>query len=90
MNYAIEMSSGALICTKFDKDWLSHSKINKGGTHTQQGYLRSLLLLFQTRESVLKITSCENCVGKLIMRVAILIIVISAKIIIIPWPTSNV
>jgi hypothetical protein len=64
MNYVIEMSSGALIYTKFYKDWLSHSKV------AQQGDVRNLLLYFQKRESRLKITSCENCLGNLIMLVS--------------------
>jgi hypothetical protein len=53
-------------------------KLLRGKTHTQQGDLRSLLLFLENRESILKITSFENCVGELIMRVSILIIVISA------------
>jgi hypothetical protein len=38
MKYAIEMGSGAMIyiyiyihiCTKFNKDWLSHSNVTRG------------------------------------------------------------
>jgi hypothetical protein len=30
MIYAVEIGSGAMICTKFHRDWLRHSKIDRG------------------------------------------------------------
>jgi hypothetical protein len=35
MKYAMEMGSGAMKHTKFHKDWLRHSKVNRGGGNTR-------------------------------------------------------
>jgi hypothetical protein len=45
------------IHTKFHKDWFSHSEVNRRDSyaHRQQGNLISLLLVFQNKESRLKI-----------------------------------
>jgi hypothetical protein len=46
------------IHTEFHTDWFSHSKVDMGGgyTDTQHGDRISLFLLFQNKESRLKIT----------------------------------
>jgi hypothetical protein len=31
MNEAVEMGSGAMICTKFHKDWFRHSEVDSAG-----------------------------------------------------------
>jgi hypothetical protein len=40
MKYAVQMGSGAMIHTKFHKDRLCHSKVNRGVTyrHTQAAW----------------------------------------------------
>jgi hypothetical protein len=61
MKYAVEMGSGAMIHTKFLKDWFSHLKVDRGiliQTHRQQGDLISLLLFFQNNEGKLKKSIC--------------------------------
>jgi hypothetical protein len=64
MNYAVEMGSGAMIfITKFHKDWVSHSEVDRGiHRHTDpdmliqrlHGDCISLLLLSKTKTSRLK------------------------------------
>jgi hypothetical protein len=59
MKYSVEMGSGAMIyihCTRFHKDWFSHSKVDRGDsqTHRQHGDWMSLFLFFQNKESRLK------------------------------------
>jgi hypothetical protein len=50
------MGSGDMIHAKFNKDWCSHSKVNRGDTqtHRQLGDSISLLLFFQNKKSRLK------------------------------------
>jgi hypothetical protein len=56
MKYTVEMGSGAMIYTKFHKDWFRHSKVDRKNTQTlrQHGGLISLLAFFKNKESRLK------------------------------------
>jgi hypothetical protein len=68
--YEVRLSNGFRchdIHTKFHKGWLRHSEVAGGaGTHTdlqihrQQGYLISLLLYFQNKESSLIMQKCSS------------------------------
>jgi hypothetical protein len=57
MNYSVEMGSGAMTYTKFNKNWFRHSEVNEGDTytHTKECDLIILLLFFQNKECRLKI-----------------------------------
>jgi hypothetical protein len=56
MKYAVETGSGALIyLPSFIKYGSAIQKLIKDGVHRQHGYLISLLLFFQNKESRLKI-----------------------------------
>jgi hypothetical protein len=45
MKYAAEMASGGMIYIKFHENRFRHSEVAGGGrTHTEQGYLISLII----------------------------------------------
>jgi hypothetical protein len=49
MKYAVEMGSGAMIYTKFHKNWFRHSKTNRRGdsqTSRQHNLISLLLFIF--------------------------------------------
>jgi hypothetical protein len=51
MKYATEMGSGAMIHTKFHKDWFRPSEVDRGEhRHRQHNDLISLLLFFKIRK----------------------------------------
>jgi hypothetical protein len=59
MKYAAEISSGAMIHTRFHKDWFSHSEVD-GGKYRQHGDRICLLSFFQNEGSRLKSDSVEG------------------------------
>jgi hypothetical protein len=75
MRYTVEMVSGAMIHTKFHKDWFRNSKVHggEGGMHRhrQHGALISLLLFLQNNESRLKTDTLRqykhSCVLKMVI-----------------------
>jgi hypothetical protein len=60
MKYTVDMGSGAMIYKpKFHKYWFTHSKVDRGGTHThrQHGDIIFLVLfVFEIKESRPKTT----------------------------------
>jgi hypothetical protein len=63
MKYAAEMNSGAMIHTRFHKDWFCHSDADGGGGDTQTAWRshKPTLIIFQNKESRLKRAYHSGC-----------------------------